>query len=154
MGGALGFFFASCARCWPFLTSPSFFFPLCFALYPLPFQQCKSEIDKLEVKNAAMKAKQVREKAQLKSKEDMGGSLHKVDFDQLKIENTRYAEVMNERVRELLDLKVVVGSTNNKLNALKVRRPAGKGASCGEGARREQHKRERQRARDDRSPGQ
>jgi hypothetical protein len=77
-------------------------------------------IDKLEVKNSAMKSKQTREMAQLKSKEDVGGSLHKVDFDQLKIENTRYAEIMHERVRELLDLKVVVGGTNNNLNMLKV----------------------------------
>lgn len=80
-------------------------------------------IDKLEVKNSAMKSKQTREMAQLKSKEDIGGSLHKVDFDQLKIENTRYAEIMNERVRELLDLKVVVGGTNNNLNMLKVKHP-------------------------------
>lgn len=84
------------------------------------FQACTSMIDKLEVKNRAMRTKQTRMQAQMRSKEEIGGSLHKVDFEQLKIENTRFAEIMDERVRELLNLKVVVGSTNNNLNSLKV----------------------------------
>lgn len=90
------------------------------SLILLPIQHCKTMIDKLDMKSTAMRAKQWREEEQMRSKEDVGGALCKVDFEQLKIENTRFAEVMDERNHELLNLKVLVGNTNNQLMSLKV----------------------------------
>lgn len=50
----------------------------------------------------------------------MGEVLHEVDFEQLKIENTQFLEIIDGKNRELVRLKSTAGRITQKLNALKV----------------------------------
>lgn len=50
----------------------------------------------------------------------MGEVLHEVDFHQLKIENSQYLEKIDDRNRELLQLKLVAGNTMQILSSHKV----------------------------------
>ena len=52
----------------------------------------------------------------------MGEVLHKVDFDQLEIENKQYLEKIDERNQDLLKLKLMAGKTLQVLNSYKVNR--------------------------------
>lgn len=50
----------------------------------------------------------------------MGEALHEVDFQQLKIENAQFLERIDERNRDLLQLKLTAGNTLQILNSYKV----------------------------------
>eukprot|EP00912_Choanoflagellata_sp_UC4_P001348 UC4_evm3s832 len=76
-------------------------------------------MDKLRLKNSALKISKRKLQLQLKQKEEMGEVLHKVDFQQLRIENKQYMEKIEERNTELLRLKMSAGNTLQRLNALK-----------------------------------
>lgn len=50
----------------------------------------------------------------------MGEVLHEVDFDQLKIENSQFLELIDGKNKELLRLKLTTGKVLQALNSLRV----------------------------------
>ena len=78
-----------------------------------------NQVSKLHEKNAHLRKELKKTKQQLASKEEMGETLHAIDFDQLTIENQQFKEKIDERNRELLKLKLTTGSTVTSLNNLK-----------------------------------
>ncbi len=53
-------------------------------------------------------------------KEEAGEVRHEVDFEQLKIENKQFSERYDEKIQELLQLKLSAGNTMQVLNSYKV----------------------------------
>ena len=80
-----------------------------------------SVVDKLTLKNAALKQQILKLENQLQHKEEMGEVLHVIDFDQLKIENQQFLEKIEERNSELLKLKLTTGNIVQTLNGSKKR---------------------------------
>jgi len=78
-----------------------------------------SAIDKLSLKNNALKQQILKLGNQLQHKEEMGEVLHVIDFDQLKIENQQFLEKIEERNNELLKLKLTTGNITQTLNGSK-----------------------------------
>jgi len=78
-----------------------------------------NQVNKLHDKNAHLRNELKRMKVQLSQKEEMGETLHTIDFDQLTIENQQFKEKIDERNRDLLKLKLTTGSTVTSLNNLK-----------------------------------
>ncbi|KAK3086713.1 hypothetical protein FSP39_022367 [Pinctada imbricata] len=76
-------------------------------------------IEKLRLKNSTLKVQKKKLDLQLKQKEEMGEVLHKVDFDQLEIENKQYLEKIDERNQDLLKLKLMATKTLQVLNSYK-----------------------------------
>lgn len=72
-------------------------------------------IEKLRLKNSTLKVQKKKLDLQLKQKEEMGEVLHKVDFDQLEIENKQYLEKIDQRNTDLLALKLMSTRTNGVL---------------------------------------
>ncbi|XP_069824739.1 cilia- and flagella-associated protein 263 isoform X2 [Dendropsophus ebraccatus] len=83
-----------------------------------------SLVDKLRLKNAALKIQKKKLQMQLKQKEEMGEVLNEVDFQQLKIENAQFLERIDERNQDLLQLKLTTGDTLQVLNSYKERAKA------------------------------
>ncbi|XP_067406201.1 cilia- and flagella-associated protein 263 isoform X2 [Emydura macquarii macquarii] len=77
--------------------------------------------EKLRLKNDSLKVQKKKLQLQLKQKEEMGEALHEVDFQQLKIENAQFLEKIDERNRDLLQLKLTAGNTLQILNSYKRR---------------------------------
>ncbi|XP_028930824.1 coiled-coil domain-containing protein 113 isoform X1 [Ornithorhynchus anatinus] len=75
--------------------------------------------DKLRLKNISLKAQKKKILLHLKQKEEVDEALHEVDFQQLKIENAQFLEKIDERNRELLQLKMTAGNTLQVLNFYK-----------------------------------
>ncbi|XP_042301269.1 coiled-coil domain-containing protein 113 isoform X1 [Sceloporus undulatus] len=75
--------------------------------------------EKFRLKNDSLKVQVKKMQTQLKQKEELGEALHEVDFQQLKIENAQFLEKIDERNQELLQLKMMVGSTQQALNFYK-----------------------------------
>jgi len=73
-------------------------------------------IEKTRLKNASIRVNINKLANQLKQKEEMGESLHSIDFDQLQIENKQYMARIEERNAELLKLKLTAGNTIQTLN--------------------------------------
>ncbi|XP_069595674.1 cilia- and flagella-associated protein 263 [Ranitomeya imitator] len=78
-----------------------------------------SLVDKLRLKNAALRIQKKKLQMQLKQKEEMGEVLNEVDFQQLKIENAQFLERIDERNQDLLQLKMTTGNTMQVLNSYK-----------------------------------
>jgi chromosome segregation ATPase len=78
-----------------------------------------SMVDKLNFKNGSLKQEISKLENQQQHKEEMGEVLHAIDFDQLKIENQQYLGKIEERNRELLQLKLTTGHIVQTLNACK-----------------------------------
>jgi chromosome segregation ATPase len=78
-----------------------------------------SMVDKLKLKNSALKIQIQKLDKQLGEKAEMGEVLHAIDFDQLNIENQQYTEKISERNKELSKLKQTAGKTVQVLNSLK-----------------------------------
>lgn len=76
-------------------------------------------IEKLRLKTVTLKAKCKKTENTLKQKEELGEVLHYIDFHQLKIENRQFAQKIEERNQELLQLKMTAGKTLQYLNHLK-----------------------------------
>ena len=76
-------------------------------------------VDKLRLKNKAMKAHRIKMDAQVRHKEEQGDSLHSIDFHQLQIKNSQFNQKIKERNEELLKLKMTTGKTVQILNTLK-----------------------------------
>ncbi|XP_059569685.1 coiled-coil domain-containing protein 113 isoform X6 [Alligator mississippiensis] len=75
--------------------------------------------EKLRLKNDSLKVQKKKLQLQLRQKEEMGEALHEVDFQQLKIENAQFLERIDERNRDLLQLKLTAGNTLQILNSYK-----------------------------------
>lgn len=76
-------------------------------------------IEKIKLKNAAMKNHRGKMDAQVKHKEEQGDSLHSIDFHQLQIKNSQFNQKINERNAELLKLKMTTGKSVQVLNTAK-----------------------------------
>lgn len=59
-------------------------------------------MQKMQLRNKMLKHQAVKLEQQLKSKEDKGEMLNKIDFEQLKIEHEQFLEKIEERNSELL----------------------------------------------------
>ncbi|KAB1274978.1 Coiled-coil domain-containing protein 113 [Camelus dromedarius] len=75
--------------------------------------------DKLRLKNVSLKVQKKKMLSQLRQKEEVGEALHDVDFQQLKIENALFLEMIEARNQELIQLKLASGNTLQILNAYK-----------------------------------
>ena len=67
--------------------------------------------EKLELKNAQLKAQRGKLARRVAQKDELSDALHVVDFDQLKIENQQHLERVDEKNGELLRIKATTGST-------------------------------------------
>lgn len=76
-------------------------------------------VEKIKLKNTAMKNHRGKMDAQVKHKEEQGDSLHSIDFHQLQIKNSQFNQKRNERNAELLKLKMTTGKTVQVLNTAK-----------------------------------
>jgi len=79
----------------------------------------ESLINKLRDRSSGLKRQIARLESQLKQKEEMGETLHEVDFNQLKIENKQYLDKIDEKNIELIVLKRQVGKATQSLNRYK-----------------------------------
>jgi len=76
---------------------------------------------KFAAKNQALALALAKLSEQLKiAAAQSGDSFHVIDLEQLKIQNAQYSQVILERNRELLRLKLNTGKTVQQLNALKL----------------------------------
>lgn len=78
-------------------------------------------VKKLRLKTDSMAGQKKKVSLQLKQKEEMGEVLHEVDFNQLKIENQQYLEKIDDKNKELLDLKSKATNTTVYLNGKKTK---------------------------------
>ncbi|KAL4623506.1 coiled-coil domain-containing protein 113 isoform X1 [Arapaima gigas] len=76
-------------------------------------------VEKLRLKNAALKVQKRKLQMQLKEKEELDEALHEVDFQQLKIENSQYLERIDECNQDLLGCKLTAGKALELLNSHK-----------------------------------
>ncbi|CAF2369707.1 unnamed protein product [Rotaria sp. Silwood2] len=79
----------------------------------------ESLINKLRDRSSGLKRQIVRLETQLRQKEEMGETLHEVDFNQLKIENKQYLDKIDEKNIDLILLKRQVGKATQSLNRYK-----------------------------------
>ncbi|XP_074055050.1 cilia- and flagella-associated protein 263 [Macrotis lagotis] len=77
--------------------------------------------DKLRLKNLSLKVQKKKLLMQLKQKEEVGEALHDVDFQQLKIENVQFLDNIDQRNRELIQLKLTAGNALHVLNLYKTK---------------------------------
>ncbi|KAL5965391.1 hypothetical protein TSMEX_006862 [Taenia solium] len=77
-------------------------------------------VDKYRLNNSTLRSHRRRLLSQQKQKEEMGEVLHEVDFEQLKIENAQFLEIIDGRNQELLRLKLTAGRVTQISTALKV----------------------------------
>ncbi|XP_020819369.1 cilia- and flagella-associated protein 263 [Phascolarctos cinereus] len=75
--------------------------------------------DKLRLKNLSLKVQKKKILMQLRQKEEVGEALHDADFQQLKIENIQFLENIDQRNRELIQLKLTAGNALHLLNLYK-----------------------------------
>jgi len=91
----------------------------CIRYFEEKIKQKTSLVEKIKLKNAAMKNHRGKMDAQVKHKEEQGDSLHSIDFHQLQIKNSQFNQKINERNAELLKLKMTTGKTVQVLNTAK-----------------------------------
>jgi chromosome segregation ATPase len=84
-------------------------------------KQVDAVIEKLRLKNSTLKSQINKIELQLAQKEEVGDSLHYIDFHQLQIENKQYVLKIEERNEELLHVKLSAGKTIQVLNEYKKR---------------------------------
>uniref|UniRef100_A0A0R3W8J4 Cilia- and flagella-associated protein 263 n=1 Tax=Taenia asiatica TaxID=60517 RepID=A0A0R3W8J4_TAEAS len=76
-------------------------------------------VDKYRLNNSTLRSHRRRLLSQQKQKEEMGEVLHEVDFEQLKIENAQFLEIIDGKNQELLRLKLTAGRVTQISTALK-----------------------------------
>ena len=79
-----------------------------------------SLVEKLRLKNNALRVRRRKLISQLKQKEEAGDVRNEVDFQQLKIENKQLVDKFDAKNQELLQLKLKSGNTTQVLNGYKV----------------------------------
>lgn len=72
-------------------------------------------IEKLRLKSATLKTQISKARHQLAQKEELGETLHPIDFEQLAIENHKYQEKIIEKNRYLIQMKKITGRCSLKL---------------------------------------
>lgn len=72
-------------------------------------QRKENELIQVRLENIKLRNAMQRTEAQLSTSSDLTGSLHLIDFEQLKIENQTYEEKIEERNEELVKLRRKVG---------------------------------------------
>uniref|UniRef100_A0A915EXE8 Cilia- and flagella-associated protein 263 n=1 Tax=Echinococcus canadensis TaxID=519352 RepID=A0A915EXE8_9CEST len=77
-------------------------------------------VDKYRLNNSTLRFQRRKLLSQQKQKEEMGEVLNEVDFEQLKIENAQFLEIIDGKNQELLRLKLTAGRVTQASNALKV----------------------------------
>lgn len=77
-------------------------------------------VDKYRLNNSTLRSQRRKLLSQQKQKEEMGEALHEVDFEQLKIENAQFLEIIDGKNHELLRLKLTAGRVTQTSTALKV----------------------------------
>ncbi|XP_046614739.1 coiled-coil domain-containing protein 113-like [Neodiprion virginianus] len=73
-------------------------------------------IEKLRLKSASLKAQISKAKHQLAQKEELGETLHPIDFEQLAIENHKYQEKIDRKNHHLLQMKKITGRCSLSLS--------------------------------------
>ncbi|CAG5080735.1 Oidioi.mRNA.OKI2018_I69.PAR.g9695.t1.cds [Oikopleura dioica] len=73
------------------------------------------QIGKLKLKLQSNKENLRRANHSLKSKEESGETMTKIDFDQLEIENTEYQISLDEKNKEMIQAKMKAGRLNDSL---------------------------------------
>ncbi|KAF5403227.1 hypothetical protein PHET_03239 [Paragonimus heterotremus] len=81
--------------------------------------QRDTTIDKLRLKNNALNGQLKKLRGHLRQKEELGDVLHAVDFEQLKIDNTKCLAQIDDKNRVIQKLKLAAGRTQQVLNSLK-----------------------------------
>lgn len=79
----------------------------------------ESLINKLRDRSSGLKRQITRLETQLRQKEEMGETLHEVDFNQLQIENKQFLDKIDEKNIDLILLKRQVGKATQSLNRYK-----------------------------------
>jgi len=85
------------------------------------FKQTDNVIEKLRLKNSALKGQIHKIQTQLSQKEEAGDVLHYIDFHQLQIENKQLLAKIDECNEELLNVKLSGGKAIQVLNEFKRR---------------------------------
>lgn len=85
------------------------------------FKQQDAIIEKLRLKNSALKSQINKIETVLAQKEEVGDVLHYIDFHQLQIENKQYVAKIEERNDELMTVKLSASKTIQALNEYKRR---------------------------------
>lgn len=85
------------------------------------FKQTDNVIEKLRLKNSALKGQIHKIQTQLSQKEEAGDVLHYIDFHQLQIENKQLLAKIDECNEELLNVKLSGGKAVQVLNEFKRR---------------------------------
>lgn len=81
-----------------------------------------ASIEKIRLKNTALKAQIHKVESQIAQKEEIGGDvLHFIDFHQLQIENKQHVAKIKERNEELVSVKLSAGNTLRLLNEYKLK---------------------------------
>ncbi|CAF0930694.1 unnamed protein product [Rotaria sordida] len=83
-------------------------------------QARESLTNKLRSRSSGLKRQIIRLEAQLKQQEEMGESLHEVDFNQLEMENKQYLDKIDEKNIELVLLKRKAAKVSKLINDYKV----------------------------------
>ncbi|VDD75272.1 unnamed protein product [Mesocestoides corti] len=76
-------------------------------------------VDKLRLNNTTLRFQRKKLFDQQRQKEEMGEVLHEVDFEQLRIENAQFLEIIDEKNQELLHLKLTAGRILQASTALR-----------------------------------
>ncbi|VDM22400.1 unnamed protein product [Hydatigera taeniaeformis] len=76
-------------------------------------------VDKYRLNNSTLRSQRRKLLSQQKQKEEMGEVLHEVDFEQLKIENAQFLEIIDKKNQELLRLKLAAGRVAQTSASLK-----------------------------------
>ncbi|KAM3185421.1 hypothetical protein ACTXT7_006391 [Hymenolepis weldensis] len=77
--------------------------------------------DRLRLNNSTLRSQRKKLLAEQKQKEEIGEILHEVDFEQLKIENAQFLEIIDTKNQELVRLKLTAGRITQTLNSIKVK---------------------------------
>lgn len=73
-------------------------------------------IEKLRLKSTSLKVQISKAKHQLDQKEELGETLHSIDFEQLAIENHKYQQKIENKNHHLLLMKKITGKYNIRFN--------------------------------------
>ncbi|XP_017543197.1 coiled-coil domain-containing protein 96 [Pygocentrus nattereri] len=82
-------------------------------------QKQEEELVAVRLENIKLKMKTRKLEVELKAKEELAEGLHRIDFEQLKIENQTYNEKIEERSEELLKLRKKITHTEQVLTQVK-----------------------------------
>ena len=82
-------------------------------------KQKEQLIDKLQTKNVSLRGQILKSETNIKHKVEMGDDLKFIDFHQLQIENKKFVKDIDEKNKQLVQLKLQSGTTIQALNKLK-----------------------------------